>query len=400
MKKVVLLGCTGSIGTSTVKVAEDLPDKIQLVGLAAGNNLDLLLEQACKHRPEAISITDPQKAKVAKDTLGKATQVHCGAEGLIKLATLPAADIVLIAIVGTAGLQPALAAIRAGKDIAVASKEILVMAGQIVMNEARKYGVRVLAVDSEHSAIFQCLDGKPGGSVRNLWLTASGGPFRVTPKAEFAGITVERALKHPSWVMGRKITIDSATLFNKGLEMIEARWLFDIEMARVKVVVHPQSVIHSMVEFVDGSIIAQLSTPDMCLPIQYALTYPERARSERVQTNLAKLGSLTFEEPDEERFPALGLARRAGEEGGTLPAVLNAANEVAVEAFIQKRINFPQITETVRRTMERHRVVPHATLDQILEADAWAPRRQLREFDQALHAAQRGDAPSSGERFR
>jgi len=372
MKKVVLLGSTGSIGTSTIKVADDLPDRIRLIGLAAGNNLDLLLEQTRKHRPEAVCISDPQKAKAARDALGTATEVYSGAEGLIKMATLPAADIVLIAIVGTAGLQPALAAIRAGKDIAVASKEILVMAGEIVMEEARKQGVRVLAVDSEHSAIFQCLEDKPPGSVRQLWLTASGGPFRNKPKGEFAGITVECALKHPSWVMGRKITIDSATLFNKGLEMIEARWLFDIEMARVKVVVHPQSVVHSMVEFVDGSIIAQLSTPDMCLPIQYALTYPERARSERVQTNLTKLGSLTFEEPDEERFPALGLARRAGEEGGTLPAVLNAANEVAVEAFIQKRINFPQITETVRRTMERHRVVSHATLDQILEADAWA----------------------------
>src|SRR5580704_7697028 len=372
MKKVVLLGCTGSIGTSTVKVAEDLPDKIQLVGLAAGNNLDLLLEQACKHRPEAISITDPQKAKVAKDTLGKATQVHCGAEGLIKLATLPAADIVLIAIVGTAGLQPALAAIRAGKDIAIASKEILVMAGEIVMGEARKYGVRVLAVDSEHSAIFQCLDGKSSDSVRNLWLTASGGPFRTTPKSEFAAITVERALKHPSWVMGRKITIDSATLFNKGLEMIEARWLFDIEMARVKVVVHPQSVVHSMVEFVDGSIIAQLSTPDMCLPIQYALTYPERARSDRVQTNLAKLGTLTFEEPDVERFPSINLARRAGETGGTLPAVLTAANEIAVEAYLNRNVTFPQITEVVGHTMARHETVRHPTLEQILAADAWA----------------------------
>jgi 1-deoxy-D-xylulose-5-phosphate reductoisomerase len=372
MKKVVLLGSTGSIGTSTIKVADDLPDRIRLVGLAAGNNVELLLEQARKHRPEAVCINDPKKAKIARDALGTATDVYCGAEGLIKLATLPSADIVLIAIVGTAGLQPALAAIRAGKDIAIASKEILVMAGEIVMNEARKQGVRVLAVDSEHSAIFQCLEDKPPGSVRQLWLTASGGPFRNKPKEEFADIAVECALKHPSWVMGRKITIDSATLFNKGLEMIEARWLFDIEMARVKVVVHPQSVVHSMVEFVDGSMLAQLSTPDMCLPIQYALTYPERARSERVQTNLAKLGSLTFEEPDEERFPALGLARRAGEEGGTLPAVLNAANEIAVEAFIQKQINFPQITETVRRTMQRHSVVSHPTLDQILEADTWA----------------------------
>src|SRR5688572_285030 len=286
MKNVVLLGSTGSIGTSTIKVAEDLPDQIRLIGLAAGNNVDLLLEQTRRHRPGSISIADPAKAKQLQDTLGTSTEVFSGNEGLLKLATLPAADIVLIAIVGTAGLQPALAAIRAGKDIAVASKEILVMAGEIVMREAAQHGVRVLAVDSEHSAIFQCLDGKPPASVRRLILTASGGPFRDRtqwPKEKFSEITVERALKHPSWVMGR-----------------------------IGVVVHPQSVVHSMVEFVDGSIVAQLSTPDMCLPIQYALTYPERAASDRVQTNFAKIGSLTFEEPDVERFPALGLARRAG----------------------------------------------------------------------------------------
>jgi len=372
MKNVVLLGSTGSIGTSTIKVAEDLPERIRLLGLGAGNNVELLLEQTRKHQPEAISIFDPAKARELQNALGTRTQVHCGAEGLLKLATLPQADIVLIAIVGTAGLQPALAAIRAGKDIAVASKEILVMAGEIVMSEAQKAGVRVLAVDSEHSAIFQCLDGKPPDSVRRRWLTASGGPFRNTPKEEFPHITVERALKHPSWVMGRKITIDSATLFNKGLEMIEARWLFGIPIERVSAVVHPQSVVHSMVEFVDGSMLAQLSTPDMCLPIQYALTYPERAPSDRVQTNLAKLGNLTFEEPDSERFPALQLARRAGEEGGTMPAVLNAANEVAVEAFVNRRINFPQISEMVRRTMEQHKIVNHPSLKQILEADAWA----------------------------
>jgi 1-deoxy-D-xylulose-5-phosphate reductoisomerase len=374
MKNVVLLGSTGSIGTSTVKVAEDLPDKIRLIGLGAGNQVDLLAKQTLRHCPMAISISDSKKAEGLKQTIGGRVQVYSGPEGLIKLATLPEADIILIAIVGTAGLQPALAAIRAGKDIAIASKEILVMAGEIVMNEARKHGVKVLAVDSEHSAIFQCLDGKPSNSVRALWLTASGGPFRKTPKEEFAGITVERALKHPSWVMGRKITIDSATLFNKGLEMIEARWLFDIEMPRVAVVVHPQSIVHSMVEFVDGALLAQLSTPDMCLPIQYALTYPDRAASDRVQTNFAKLGKLEFEEPDVERFPAIELARRAGEIGGTLPAVLNAANEIAVEAFVNRKINFPQITETVRRTMGSHKIVSHPTLEQILEADAWARR--------------------------
>jgi 1-deoxy-D-xylulose-5-phosphate reductoisomerase len=380
MKNVVLLGSTGSIGTSTVKVAEDLPDRIRLLALGAGNNASLLLEQARKHKPAVVSIFDPAKAKELQKNLNSGTRVCYGEEGLVQLATLPEADIVLIAIVGTTGLKPALAAIRAGKDIAIASKEILVMAGEIVMSEARKHGVRVLAVDSEHSAIFQCLDGKPSASVRKLLLTASGGPFRDKmkwPKEKFAEITVDCALKHPSWVMGKKITIDSATLFNKALEMIEARWLFDIEMARVAVVVHPQSVVHSMVEFVDGSIVAQLSTPDMCLPIQYALTYPERAPSERVQTNFAKLGQLTFEEPDIERFPAIELARQSGETGGTLPAVLNAANEVAVEAFVNQKICFPQITETVRRTMDAHKFISHPSLEQILEADAWARQKAL-----------------------
>jgi 1-deoxy-D-xylulose-5-phosphate reductoisomerase len=377
MKNVVLLGSTGSIGTSTVKVASDVPDRVRLLGLAAGRNAELLLEQARRHRPATICLQDAGRADELRAALGNSTEVLTGAEGLIRLATLPAADIVLIAIVGTAGLAPALAAIRAGKDIAVASKEILVMAGQIVMREAARHGVRVLAVDSEHSAIFQCLDGKPSASVRQLWLTASGGPFRdrvAWPKEKFREITVERALQHPSWVMGKKITLDSATLFNKGLEMIEARWLFDIEMERVGVLVHPQSVVHSMVEFVDGSIVAQLSTPDMCLPIQYALTYPERAASDRVQTNFAKIGSLTFEEPDLERFPALALARRAGEIGGTLPAVLNAANEVAVEDFCHRRITFDQIPAVVARTMDQHEVAPEPSLEQILAADAWARR--------------------------
>ncbi len=374
MKNVVLLGSTGSIGTSTLKVVEDLPGELRLVGLAAGNNAGLLVEQARRHQPALVSIHDPVKAaEVAQGLPG--TRVVFGAEGLLELATLPEAHVVLIAIVGTAGLAPALAAIRAGKDIAVASKEILVMAGQIVMEEARRHGVRVLAVDSEHSAIFQCLEGKPGASVRNLWLTASGGPFRDAarwPASALEGVTVTQALKHPSWVMGRKITLDSATLFNKGLEMIEARWLFDIEMDRVQVVVHPQSVVHSMVEFIDGSILAQLSTPDMCLPIQYALTHPERRSSQRVATDFARIGTLTFEEPDAARFPALGLARRAGLVGGTLPAVLNAANEVAVERFCNGDIGFTQIPATVGRVMDAHRWVAQPTLTEILEADQWA----------------------------
>lgn len=372
MKRVVLLGSTGSIGTSTLKVAEDLPDRIRLVGLAAGGNADLLIQQALRHRPAAVCIHDPAKVAAVRAALPGSIRVLQGPQGLIELAQMAEADIVLVAIVGTGGLQPALAALKARKDIAVASKEILVMAGEMVMGEAARQGVRVLAVDSEHSAIFQCLDGKPPESVRNLWLTASGGPFRRTPKAEFPDITVERALKHPSWVMGRKITIDSATLFNKGLEMIEARWLFGIEMSRVQVVVHPQSVVHSMVEFVDGSILAQLSTPDMCLPIQYALTYPERTASQRVQTNFAAIGALTFEEPDLERFPSLTLAREAGDRGGTLPAVLNAANEVAVDAFCERQLTFTGITETVAEVLRRHPHQSHPSFEEILAADDWA----------------------------
>jgi 1-deoxy-D-xylulose-5-phosphate reductoisomerase len=372
MKNVVLLGSTGSIGASTLKVVEDLPDRLRLVGLAAGGNAALLAEQAARHKPLMVGLKDPAKAADLAAKVPAGARVVSGDEGLVQLATLPEADIVLVAIVGTAGLLPALAALRAGKDIAVASKEILVMAGELVMREARRCGRRVLAVDSEHSAIFQCLEDRPPSSVRALWLTASGGPFRRTPASEFPSITVAQALKHPSWVMGRKITIDSATLFNKGLEMLEARWLFDIEMERVRVVVHPQSIVHSMVEFVDGSILAQLSSPDMCLPIQVALCHPERVASGRVKTNFAQIGSLTFEEPDTERFPALNLARRAGEVAGTLPAVLNAANEVAVDRFCAGEISFPQIPSLVARVMNAHGTIQDPSLDQILAADAWA----------------------------
>ena len=309
--------------------------------------------------------------------LHEGVEVVSGSSGLLRLATLPDADVVLIAIVGTAGLEPALAAIRAGKDIAVASKEILVMAGELVMKEAAKHQVRVLAVDSEHSAIFQCLEDKPAQTVRALWLTASGGPFRSFDKERFENITVDQALKHPSWVMGRKITIDSATMFNKGLEMIEARWLFNVGMDRVRVVVHPQSVVHSMVEFVDGSMIAQMSTPDMCLPIQYALTYPDRVPNDRVQTDLAAIGSLEFQSPDEDKFPALRLAREAGERCGTLPAVLNAANEVAVQAFCDQQLSFLGIPQLVSKVMEDHQVVYQPDLGQILHADQWARAHAL-----------------------
>jgi 1-deoxy-D-xylulose-5-phosphate reductoisomerase len=295
-----------------------------------------------------------------------------GEEGLCQLATLPDADMVLIAIVGTAGLRPALAAIEAGKDIAVASKEILVMAGEAVMEAAVRKGVNVLPVDSEHNAIFQCLEARDPSTVRRLVLTASGGPFRTTPTEALAAVTVEQALRHPTWDMGQKITIDSATLFNKGLEMIEARWLFGVPMAQVDVVVHPQSIIHSMVEFVDGSVLAQLSHSDMCFPIQYAVTWPERVPNSLEPLDFAAVGQLDFEAPRTGAFPSLDLARHAGETGGTLPAVMNAANEVAVQAFLDGRIRFPAIWETVGTAMERHAVAAHPSLEAIVEADRWA----------------------------
>lgn len=372
MKNIVLLGSTGSIGKSTLKVAADLPKHIRMIALAAGRQVDLLADQAHRFSPQYIAISDPSLRNELRTKTPDRVGIACGDEALIELARLPEADIVLIAIVGTAGLKPALAAIDAGKDIAVASKEILVMAGEIIMRRAKSKGVRVLAVDSEHSAIFQCLENKPTSAVRHLWLTASGGPFREKPKSDFANIRLKDALKHPSWNMGKKITIDSATMFNKGLEMIEARWLFDIEMSRIKVILHPQSVIHSMVEFVDGSILSQLSTPDMCLPIQYALTSPDRVASNRVQTDFAKIKNLTFEEPDEEKFPSLNLSRKAGTLGGTLPAVMNAANEIAVEAFCQGILSFPNITQIVSQIMSMHQTKQSPNLDEIFAADHWA----------------------------
>ena len=383
-KNIVLLGCTGSIGVSTQKVAADLPGQIRIVGMASRENVDGMEGAIRQFKPLAVGMTNPEKARELQKRLGapggRALPVHSGEQGLIELATMPEADIVLVAIVGTAGLEPALAAIRAGKDLAVASKEILVMAGELVMSEARKHGVKVLPVDSEHSAIFQCLEGREPRDVKRLILTASGGPFRQTPREQFAKITVAQALKHPSWNMGQKITIDSATLFNKGLEMIEARWLFDVEVDRVDVVIHPQSVVHSMVEFMDGSILAQLSVPDMRYPIQYALTGPRRLPNSMPRTDFAKIGTLTFENPDPEKFPSLRLAHEAGRTGGTMPAVFNAANEVAVARFVNGKIGFLQIFETVEKVMGAHRQgrsagaswVASPTLDAILKADLWA----------------------------
>jgi 1-deoxy-D-xylulose-5-phosphate reductoisomerase len=371
-KRVVVLGATGSIGESALKVAHDIPERMEIVGLAANRNARKLAEQANRVRPKAVCLVDESKIEELRSALEYKPQILTGEAGLVEIACLGAAEMVLVAVVGTGGLKPALAAIEAGKDLAVASKEILVMAGEIVMREAGKKGVNVLPVDSEHNAIFQCLDGQRNNEVRRLIVTASGGPFRSTAAKEFESITVEQALKHPTWNMGPKITIDSATLFNKGLEMIEAHWLFGVEMKRVEVVVHPQSIVHSMVEFSDGSVLAQLSHSDMCFPIQYAVTWPERVPNSLPPLDFGKLRQLEFATPRYEDFPALDLARRAGDEGGTLPAVLNAANEVAVSAFLERKISFPCIWQTVGAVMNQHANVAHPDLDAILRADQWA----------------------------
>jgi 1-deoxy-D-xylulose-5-phosphate reductoisomerase len=375
-RRVVILGATGSIGQSAAKVARDIPDLMEIVGMSGNRNLAKLETLAAEFPDAALCTTCPHTAIPA--SLEPRVK-HRGEEGLIELATLPEADMVLIAIVGTGGLKPALAAIKAGKDIAVASKEILVMAGQAVMEAARRKGVHVLPVDSEHNAIFQCLEGRDPAQVQRLILTASGGPFRKLPAEELAHVTRAQALKHPTWNMGEKITIDSATLFNKGLEMIEARWLFDVEMSRVDVIVHPQSIIHSMVEFVDGSVLAQLSHSDMCFPIQYAVTWPARVPNSLRPLDFAQLSRLDFEAPRRADFPALDLAREAGERGGTLPAVLNAANEIAVASFLDSKIPFPRIWETVAHVMHHHPVIAEPSLDDILLADQEA-RAVAQEF--------------------
>jgi 1-deoxy-D-xylulose-5-phosphate reductoisomerase len=382
-RRVVLLGSTGSIGASTLKVARELPECVEIVGLAAGSNAGALAAQARESGCRHVAIHDESKAGELRALLPADVTIHCGAAGLEELAVLAEADIVLVAIVGTAGLHPALAAIEAGKDLAIASKEILVMAGEVITAAAERKGVKLLPVDSEHNAIFQCLNGHRGGAdeVSRLVLTASGGPFRKLPVGELLHVTPVQALNHPTWDMGPKITIDSATLFNKGLEMIEARWLFDVPMDRVDVVVHPQSIIHSMVEFTDHSILAQLSRTDMCFPIQYALTWPDRVPSSIAPLDFPALARLDFEAPRRSDFPAIDLAVRAGSEGGTLPAIFNAANEVAVAAFLDGRISFPQIWQTVARVMDQAPAGNDDSLESVIAADLAARERAARLTD-------------------
>ena len=369
-RRVVILGATGSIGESAIRVARAMPDRIEIVGLSGRNNTGRLLELARDFPEAAVCAGDESSAEELSLHLGR--PVLHGEEGLLTLSGLPNADLVLVAIVGITVLKPALHALENDKDLAVASKEILVMAGELVMATAERMGGRVLPVDSEHNAIFQCLEGQDPSTVKRLILTCSGGPFRKTDVANLASVTPEQALRHPTWSMGRKITVDSATLFNKGLEMIEAKWLFGMPMDRVDVIIHPQSIVHSMVEFLDGSILAQLGSTDMALPIQYALTYPERFNGPCAPLDLTALGKLEFEAPRTDLFPALDLARRAGTTGGTLPAVLNAANEAAVEAFLAGRLSFPGIWESVSRAMDTVPFVEHPTLDQLIEADTMA----------------------------
>ena len=378
MTFLTLLGSTGSIGTSTLDVVRRWPDRFGIYALVAGRNIELLTQQIAEFRPKIVVVAEESGLEELRNRLKSQKipipELAYGAKARVDAAKAPEAAFVMSAIVGVEGMEATYEAVRLGKRVGLANKETLVASGKLVIDAVKASGAELLPVDSEHNGAHQSFRAGRRDEVAKLILTASGGPFRNTPVEALAKVTPEQALNHPTWKMGPRITIDSATLMNKGFEVIEACWLFDLPPKQVEVVVHPQSKVHAMVEYLDGSVIAQISATDMRMPIQYALTYPDRAASERVQTDFPKIGSLTFEEPDTERFSAIELARRAGEVGGTLPAVLNAANEIAVEAFVNRKINFPQITETVRRTMAAHQVISHPTLDEILEADAWARR--------------------------
>ncbi len=370
-KNIAILGSTGSIGVQTLDVARNLG--IRVSGLSANSNIDLLEKQARDFKPLAVSAGNAALASELDRRLeGLGIEVMHGVEGLKAIASLGEADTVVTSIVGTAGLLPTLEAIKNGKDIALANKETLVTAGEFVMAEAGRRGVRILPVDSEHAAVFQCLAGNRRSDVASIILTASGGPFRGRKPGELESVTLEQALKHPNWKMGKKITIDSATLMNKGLEVIEARWLFNMEAERIRVVVHPQSIIHSMVEYIDGSVMAQLGSPDMRIPIQLALTWPERAGNGFAALDLLRCGSLTFEEPDINAFPCLGLAYEALKAGGTMPAAMNAANEAAVGLFIEGKTGFADIPRIIESVMRKHIVNTKPGLDDIIEVDRWA----------------------------
>lgn len=384
MKRISLLGSTGSIGTQTLEIIKANPERFRLVAMAAGKNINLVIEQAHQFRPKLISVANKEIAVKIREQVPNETKVVYGMEGLVEVATFPEADIVLTAVVGSVGLKPTMAAIEAGKTIALANKETLVSAGSLVMEKAKQHRVSILPVDSEHSAIFQCLQGENKKNLENIILTASGGSFRHKTREELKHVTVHEALQHPNWSMGAKITIDSATMMNKGLEVIEAQWLFDIPLEQIKVVLHEESVIHSMVAFRDSAVIAQLGNPDMRVAIQYALTYPEREYIATQRLNFEEIGTLHFRKMDLSRYPCLQMAYEAAAIGGTMPTVLNAANEIAVAYFLNEHISFLNIEEVIQRTMAKHQ--PHKVTDveMIEEIERWA-RKQATIISQELN---------------
>ena len=372
MKKLAILGSTGSIGTQTLEVVKEHPDELSVVALAAGTSKEKLMEQIKEFHPLAVCLGDEKKAQeLRRELAGTKTEVYSGMEGLIAIAGMEESDIVVTAVVGMMGIRPTMEAIRRGKDIALANKETLVTAGHLIMPMAKEYGVQILPVDSEHSAVFQCLHGSRRLDVDSILLTASGGPFRGKTKEELLHVTLEDALKHPNWAMGKKITIDSSTMVNKGLEVMEAHWLFDVDYDRIQVVVQPQSLIHSMVQFVDGAVLAQLGTPDMKVPIEYALFYPQRRSLSGERIDFGRLKDITFERPDMEVFRGLSLAIEAGKTGGSMPTVFNAANEKAVAMFLNRQIGYMDIVKIIEECMEAHTVQANPSLEQILDTEQW-----------------------------
>jgi len=373
MKKLSILGSTGSIGLNSLKVVELNPEKYKVVALAAGRNIDRLMQQIEKFHPKAVATLEEERAEKLRELFGDTgPEVYAGAAGFVRLATMDVVDTVISAMTGAAGLVPTYAAIEAGKDIALANKETLVMAGPLVMGLAKKKGVSIIPIDSEHSAVLQSLQGHPREDLTRVILTASGGPFKEWTLEEMKDATPEQALKHPNWDMGRKISIDSATLMNKGLEIIEAKWLFDLNRDQISILIHPQSIVHSMVEYRDGSIIAQMGIPDMIMPISYALSFPRHINTTLPQLNLDEIGALSFEKPDLRRFECLALAQRALEMGDSMPAVMNGANEIAVESFLKGQIGFLQIPALIKRTMEAHQPFSMDRIEKVVEADGWA----------------------------
>ena len=372
MKKIAILGSTGSIGTQTLDVIRAHSDELEVVALAAGSNKERLKEQIREFHPELVSLSDEKKAQELKEELaGEAVEVVCGMDGLIEVAGIDSADVVVTAVVGMMGILPTMEAIRKGKDIALANKETLVTAGHLIIPMAREYGVSILPVDSEHSAIFQCLQGEPKKALDKILLTASGGPFRGKSAEFLETVTLEDALNHPNWSMGPKITIDSSTMVNKGLEVMEAKWLFGVDYSQIEVVIQPQSIIHSMVQYIDGAVIAQLGTPDMRVPIEYALFYPERRSLPGDRLDFSKLSQITFEKPDYKVFRGLSLAIEAGKTGGTMPTVFNAANERAVAKFLKGEIKYTDIVRSIEKCMEAHKVSAHPDLEEILATEQW-----------------------------